>query len=85
MLAGLDIILALAALVIGGGLGYYIRKQRALGAINSAEIKAEKIISEAKAKEKNIFIKAQEKSLALLDEKKKNSAATARLTSCKNA
>src|SRR3989338_858911 len=71
MLAGLDIILALAALVIGGGLGYYIRKQRALGAINSAEIKAEKIISEAKAKEKNIFIKAQEKSLALLDEAKK--------------
>ena len=71
MLAGLDIILIFISVVCGAGIGYYIRKQRALQATNSAEAKAEKIVTEAKAKEKELLIKAQEKAIATIDEAKK--------------
>jgi ribonuclease Y len=71
MFAGLDILLLLVAVVIGAAVGYYIRKQQALSAVNSAETKAEKTIAEAKAKEKELLIKAQEKALSIIEESKK--------------
>ncbi|MFA6551449.1 MAG: ribonuclease Y [Patescibacteria group bacterium] len=71
MLAGLEIILGVAALFIGLFLGYYIRKQKALNEINSAEAKAQKIITDAKAEEKEAILKAQEKALVIIDEAKK--------------
>lgn len=71
MLAGLDFILLVVAIAIGLALGYYIRKQKALGEVNSAEAKADKIIIEAKAKEKDVIIKAQEKALVIIEEAKK--------------
>src|SRR3989339_247762 len=71
MLAGLDIILIFISVVCGAGIGYYIRKQRALQATNSAEAKAEKIVTEEKAKEriKNIQLEqlAKLESIAKLD------------------
>lgn len=71
MTAGFDLIILVVVLVIGLILGYYLRKQKALGEINSAEAKADKIISDAKAKEKELFIKAQEKALTIIDDAKK--------------
>ena len=71
MLAGLDLLLFVVALGAGTALGYYIRKQKALSEINSAEAKAEKIINEAKAKEKESSIKAHEKALTIIEDAKK--------------
>ncbi len=71
MITGLEIALFLLVLAIGLFAGYYIRKQKALGEINSAEAKAEKIISEAKAKQKELIITAQEKALTVVEEAKK--------------
>ncbi|PIR94937.1 ribonuclease Y [Candidatus Falkowbacteria bacterium CG10_big_fil_rev_8_21_14_0_10_37_6] len=71
MTAGFDLILLVVVLSVGLITGYYFRKQKALSEINSAEAKADKIISDAKAKEKELSIKAQEKALAIIDEAKK--------------
>jgi len=70
MLAGLEILLLLSALIIGAVLGYYLRKQKALGEVNSSEAKAEKIINEAKAKQKELVITAQEKALVIVEDAK---------------
>lgn len=67
----LYLLLSIIALAIGLVIGYWIRKQRALSEINSAETKAEKIITEAKTKEKQIVLEAQEKSLKIIEDIKK--------------
>ena len=71
MLAGLEVILGIIALFIGIALGYYVRKQKALSEINSAEARAQKIVNEAKAQEKETVIKAQEKALVIIEEAKR--------------
>jgi ribonuclease Y len=52
-------------------IGYWIRKQKALGEATSAEAKTEKIINEAKSKQKEIILEAQDKALKIINESKK--------------
>jgi ribonuclease Y len=65
-------IISVAFLAIGLLFGYWLRKQKALSEINSSEAKAEKILSEAKSKERQILIEAQEKALKTLEDTKKD-------------
>lgn len=75
MITFMPTILLTVALLVGitGGfaLGYYIRKQLASKAKDSAEAKAQAIINDAKVKQKELLVEAQEKSLRVLDEAKK--------------
>jgi ribonuclease Y len=57
--------------VIAFAVGYWARKQKALSEINSAEGKADKILTEAKTKEKQLLLDAQEKSLKIIEDTKK--------------
>lgn len=63
-------IIATLSIAIGGGFGYWLRRQLALKEANSAENKAEKIVDDARIKEKEILLKAQDKALKLVDEAK---------------
>ncbi|MFH0840963.1 MAG: ribonuclease Y [bacterium] len=58
-------------IVVAFVIGYWIRKQKAMSEANSAEGRAEKILTEAKTKEKQILLEAQEKSLNIIEETKK--------------
>jgi ribonuclease Y len=69
-------VLSVVALFLGLLVGYWIRKQRALSEINSAEARAEKILTEARTKEKQIVLEAQEKTLKLLEQTKHQEEAT---------
>lgn len=76
-----SIILLLALLVgiTGGGVaGYYTRKQLAAKQKDSAEAKVQAIIDGAKVKEKELLVAAQEKSLRILEEAKKEEEARRR-------
>ena len=64
-------LLSLIGLALGLFVGYWIRKQKALSEVNSAEAKAEKILTEAKTKEKQFLLEAQEKSLKIIEETKR--------------
>lgn len=68
-----SVLLTLASVFIGGFLGYYIRKQIGVNEINSAENKAEKMLSAAKIKESEVLLHAKEKALKFIDEAKKES------------
>jgi len=59
-------------LAVGGFfVGYLLRKLRASKSVKSTEAKAEKILSEAKTKQSELLLKAQDKALAIIDESKK--------------
>jgi len=62
----LYIIIAAAAFIAG----WWIRKQRALSEVNSAELRSEKVLAEAKTKEKQIILEAQDKALKVLEQAK---------------
>ncbi len=57
-------------LVIGLGLGYLARRILARRYAESAEAKAQKLIEEAKHKQKDFLIRAKDKALAIIDEAK---------------
>jgi ribonuclease Y len=57
--------------VLGFALGFWYQKVRVTSKITSAEVKAEKLISDAKAKQSEILLAAQEKSLKIIEEAKK--------------
>ncbi|MEK7202797.1 MAG: ribonuclease Y [Patescibacteria group bacterium] len=62
-------------LAIGGFfIGYWLRKQRALKEVDSAETQAEKILIESKTKQKELLLEAQEKALKIIEESKKDDA-----------
>lgn len=63
-------VISIAFLATGLLFGYWFRKQKALSEVNSSEIKAEKILNDAKTKEKQILIEAQEKALKTLEDTK---------------
>lgn len=63
-------IVVVVALPSGFGLGYLVRRQLAQYKKDSIEAKIEKALTEAKAKQKEILLQAQEKSLKVLDEAK---------------
>ena len=64
-------ILALVALVAGVGIGYLVRKIQVSQLIGSAEVKVQKMLDDAQAKEKEILLAAKEKALELTEEVKK--------------
>ncbi|MEK7557652.1 MAG: ribonuclease Y [Patescibacteria group bacterium] len=70
----MEYIIYVILVVISGGTGYWIRKQRALKEVASSENKAEKIIQEAKIKQRELLLEAQEKALKIIDESKKDDA-----------
>ena len=62
-------------LAVGGFfIGFWYYKKNASQKENSATQKAEKIISEAKIKEKDLVLKAQDKALQIIEESKKEEA-----------
>ena len=58
------------ALGVGFLVGYYIRTLVAAKSVSSAEIRAEQINSEAKAREKEILLNAKDKALAIIEDAK---------------
>jgi ribonuclease Y len=59
-------------LAVGGFfIGYLFYKKSAASKINNATEKADKLINEAKAKEKDLLLKAQDKALKIIEESKK--------------
>ncbi len=65
-------ILALLVGVCGGfATGYFVRKQLAAKEKDSAEAKAQAIVNDAKVKQKELLVEAQEKSLRILEDAKK--------------
>lgn len=71
----ITIILLLTAAVLGAvlgiAIGYALRKAIARGQVGSAEIKAEKILAEAKNKGQEYLVKVKEKALQIIDEAKR--------------
>ncbi|MDP2944041.1 MAG: ribonuclease Y [bacterium] len=63
----------LYAVLITGGffIGYVFYKKSANSKINNAAGKADKLISEAKTKEKDLLLKAQDKALKIIEDSKK--------------
>ncbi|MFZ4632530.1 MAG: ribonuclease Y [Patescibacteria group bacterium] len=62
-------------LAVGGFfIGFLYFKNVASARVNSASLKAEKLIGDAKLKEKDLLLKAQDKALSIIDESKKEEA-----------
>ncbi|MBU4421420.1 ribonuclease Y [Patescibacteria group bacterium] len=74
MQTAIILILAVAVFgtIIGFAIGYYLRKLIAKGQVGSAEIKAEKILTEAKNKGQEYLVKVKERALKLIDDTKKD-------------
>ena len=64
-------IIGVLAVIGGFFVGYYIRKKRALSEVSSAEARAEKILNDAKAKQKELLLAAQDKALKIIEEAKR--------------
>lgn len=59
-------------LAVGGFFaGYWLRKKRASAQVSSAELKAQKMLDEAKAKQKELLLQSQDKALKIIEEAKK--------------
>jgi len=67
----MEYILYVVFLVGGFFIGFYLYRKSAGQKLNSAEQKAEKIVGEAKLKEKELLLRAQDKALAVIEESKK--------------
>ncbi|MFH1412971.1 MAG: ribonuclease Y [bacterium] len=65
-----DYVIYAVLLAAGLLIGYWIRRQRALSKVDSAEAKADKILTAAKTKEKQILLGAQEKTLKIIEDTK---------------
>lgn len=62
-------------LAVGGFfIGFFYFKKTATSKVNNATEKAEKLIGEAKLKEKELLLKAQDRALKIIDESKKEEA-----------
>ncbi|MDA3839610.1 MAG: ribonuclease Y [Patescibacteria group bacterium] len=61
------------SVVLAGGffIGYFVRKQSVSTKVKSAEEKAERLLSEAKSKQTELLLNAQEKALKIIDGAKK--------------
>jgi len=71
----MNYIIGLVAIIIGFILGYWLQRQLTIKKTANAEHKAENIINEAKAKEKDILLKAQDKALKLIEDAKQENDA----------
>jgi ribonuclease Y len=65
------VLLVIAALGGGVGLGYFLRKKIAQAQVNSLEAKADQILTEAKTKQQSLILEAKEKAVQILDESKR--------------
>ncbi len=61
-------------LIVGFVIGYFLYRQIASAHVNSASAKAEKILAEARAKQKKAELEAQEKALKIIEEAKHEEA-----------
>jgi ribonuclease Y len=68
------LLLALPALAIGLGVGYFVQKKITADKIASAEAKAVATVNDAKAKAQEIELQAKKKSVQMLDEAKRDEA-----------
>lgn len=62
---------AIAALA-AFGIGYWVRQQQAMSKLNSAELRVEKLLTEAKTKEQQIIIDAKDKAYKIGEEAKRD-------------
>lgn len=67
-LTALAVVLGLA---LGGAIGYGIRRVLSQNKMSTAELRAEKILQDAKTKEQEILLQAKEKSFAMHEENKR--------------
>ncbi|MDD2680484.1 MAG: ribonuclease Y [Patescibacteria group bacterium] len=67
----MEYIIALIVAVLGFFIGTWFQQKKASRQADNAQNKAEKILSEAKTKEKELLLRAQDKALKILDEAKK--------------
>ncbi len=65
------VLLVIAALGGGVGLGYFLRKKIAQAQVNSLEAKADQILTEAKTKQQSLILEAKEKAVQIMDESKR--------------
>lgn len=65
------IIVGIAALILGGGVGYFVLRQLSGKQVDSAHSKAEKIVSDAKSESKEILIVAKDEAIKEKEEIKK--------------
>ncbi|MBU0637164.1 ribonuclease Y [Patescibacteria group bacterium] len=66
------IICGILTTISGVFIGYWVRKQKGLAEVLSAESRAEKILTEAKTKQKELLLEAQEKALNIIENAKKD-------------
>lgn len=64
----------LIGLAVGLGIGFIVRQQLAAKRVGTAEARAEKILEEAKNKERELLLEAKAKSLEIIDQAKKQEA-----------
>lgn len=64
-------IITVIALVVGGAVGYIVRKQVARSRANNIEALAEKKLAELKNKEQEVILHAKEKAIKVIDDAKK--------------
>src|SRR5258708_32213840 len=67
----LMLIYLIVGVVVGGGIGYYLRQSLASKKIGSAEGRPEKILEDAKNKEKELLLEAKAKSIEIIEQAKK--------------
>lgn len=68
----MEYLLSVILAIVGFFIGYYIHKNQIKGKAHNAETKAEKILVEAKTKQNEMLISAQEKALKIIEESKKD-------------
>jgi ribonucrease Y len=69
-MTSLSILIGLGALLTGTGIGFFLRANLVKNKVQSAEARAEKIMTSAKAEEQAILLKAKEQALKSLEEGK---------------
>ena len=68
------IIILLVLSLAGFFIGYFIRKLIAKQRVDSAEVKAENLINEAKQKQKEFLLEARDKAIKIIDDAKREEA-----------
>jgi len=63
-------IIVIIGVIFGGILGYLIRQEISRHQVDTAEAKAKEIITKAKVKQQEIFFKANEEALSIIEEAK---------------
>ena len=72
------IVYIVIGLAVGGFLGYLYRQSQAGKNIGSAEARAERIVEDAKNKEKELLLEAKTRSLEIIDQAKKQESDSVR-------